>query len=240
MIRRLKDMVPRSVRISGSWGFLLILAACASRPEPFMGSPSRGQMISHFDLAVEARTFAINGDVDSFRRAADALAGLEPANDLPAMIILQLGPMRWQAREGAQVRTSEAAALAAARIAGTCGDCHAANDIPLGERFTLGGPPPPGSSARHMAGLAWASRLMWDGLVGPSDRTWFTGAEGLIELGALPEGLPAGISASDVSVAGARLRQLGEKARLTRDRDARVELLGEVWTTCASCHTQGS
>jgi mono/diheme cytochrome c family protein len=193
-------------------------------------------MISHFDLALEARGAALWGDVAEFRRFADQLAQLEPARDLPAEIILQLGPMRWEAREGAKVSTPQAATVAAARIAQTCGECHQANDVGLGERFTLGGPPPEGSPARHMAGLAWASRLLWDGLVGPSDRTWFTGAEGLIELGVLPEGLPASLPRDEVDAAGVRLRELGRRATASRDTESRVALLGEIWTTCAGCH----
>lgn len=217
----------------------LLVVSCASRPDPYMGSPSRGQMITHFDLALELRDYAINGQLEDFRDAADDLAELEPATDLSAELVLQFGPMRWEAREAALAQTIEEAGATAARVAATCGDCHVANKVPLGERFTLGGPPPAGSPARHMAGLAWASRLLWDGLVGPSDRTWFTGAEGLIELGALPEGLPTEYTSSDVAVAGARLRQLGQKATLARDPEARVEILGEVWATCASCHSGG-
>lgn len=218
---------------------LLPIWACASRPQPYMGSPERGQMITHFDLAVHARGHVIDGDVRAFRHAAEELAELEPADDLAPEIILQLGPMRYEAREGALARSVEEAALAAAKIARTCGDCHQSAGVGLGDRFTIGGPPPPGSAARHMAGLAWTSRLLWDGLIGPSDRTWTAGAEGLVELGVLPEGLPADLPAGDVRVAGVRLRQLAEKALLTRDPDERVEVLGEIWTTCARCHAGG-
>ena len=72
----------------------VLLWACANRPDPYMGSPERGQMISHFDLAVEARGHAINGDVEAFRRTSEDLADLEPARDLSPELILQLGPMR--------------------------------------------------------------------------------------------------------------------------------------------------
>jgi cytochrome c553 len=218
---------------------LLPLWACANRPDPYMGSAERGQMLTHFDLAVEARGHALNGDVEAFRDASEALAELEPARDLAPELILQLGPMRYEAREGAMAQDAAEAALAAAKVAETCGDCHQANQVGLGDRFTIGGPPPPGSAARHMAGLAWASRLLWDGLIGPSDRTWVAGAEGLAELGVLPEGLPAEMPAGDVRVAGVRLRQLAERAALTRDVDERVEVLGEIWTTCAGCHAGG-
>ncbi len=217
-----------------------LLAACTPRPEPYMGSPERGQMITHFDLAVEARGYALRGDVDAFRDAADDLAALEPARDLSPEVILQLGPMRYEARQAALAETIEEAAMGAARIAETCGNCHEANDVGLGERFTIGGPPPPGSAARHMAGLAWASRLLWDGLIGPSDRTWTAGAEGLAELGVLPEGLPTDLPAGEVRVAGARLQQLAERALLSFEPEDRIQALGEIWTTSAGCHADAA
>lgn len=218
-------------------GVLALTMACASRPRPFEGSPTRGQMITHFDLALEARELAILGDVDAFGRAAGELSDLDPARDLPAEVILQLGPMRWEAREAARAATPAEAAEGAARIAETCGTCHVANDVGLGERFTLGGPPPAGSTGRHMAGLSWASRLLWDGLVGPSDRTWYTGAEGLIELGALPEGMGRQVPAADVERASARLRQLGNRATDAETAEERVAVLGDIWGTCADCHS---
>jgi len=222
------------------WGLAVValLGGCANRPDPYMGSPTRGQMLSHFDLALEARGHVIFGELDDFRRVSAELAELEPARDLPAEILLQLGPMRWEARLGARARTPEDAARAGAEIARTCGDCHAANDVPLADRFTLGGPPPAGTTGRHMAGLAWASRLLWDGLVGPSDRTWYTGAEGLRELGALPEGIRPLLPPGDFDVAGARLRQLAERGTLARDTDMRVDVLAEAWKVCADCHVR--
>lgn len=230
-------MLRTTLRTAMVLGAVIGLWACASRPDPYMGSPSRGQMITHFDLALDARQHALFGELEDFRRVADDLAQLEPADDLPAAIILQLGPMRYEARQAALARTADEAATGAAKIAETCGDCHTANGIPLGDRFTLGGPPPPGSPARHMAGLNWASRLLWDGLVGPSDRTWFAGAEGIRELGALPEGLPTDHDRNAVATMGARLRQLGDKATLARTAAERVDVLADIWATCASCHT---
>ena len=217
---------------------IVLAGACTPAPEPFMGSPSRGQMISHFDLALEARDLAIIGDVDGFRDAAEDLAALNPAHDLPPEIILQLGPMRWEAREAARASSVEEAALGAAEIARTCGDCHEANEVALGDRFTLGGPPPSGDERRHMAGLAWAMRLMWDGLVGPSHRTWYVGAEGLIELGALPERIEDQVPEAEVVWASNRLRKLGQAATSATTADHRVRVLGDIWGTCARCHSR--
>ena len=132
------------------------LILCASRPDPFMGIRSKGQMITHFDLSLEVRQLALYGELDEFRRAAHDLVELEPANDLPAAIILRLGPMGWEAREAAMAETLEEAADGATKTAETCGACHTVNGIPLGDRFTLGGPPPMGRPARQVAGPNWA------------------------------------------------------------------------------------
>ena len=82
----------------------------------------------------------------------------------------------------------------------------------------------------------WASRLLWDGLAGPSDLTWYTGAEGLIELGALPEGLEVAIPGPAVDEASRRLRELGIRATHADTPEARVGVLSEIWATCADCH----
>ena len=224
--------------VTMSFGSLARASACAGRPEPFMGSPERGQMITHFDLALEARDLAIVGDLPAFRAAAEDLAGLQPARDLPDALWLQFGPMRWEARAAADAGSVEEAARGAAEIARTCGDCHEANAVDLGSRFTLGGPPPAGSERRHMAGLAWASRLMWDGLVGPSERTWYVGAEGLVELGALPEGIEGRVPHHEVEAASERLRGLGGAAAEAVTAAERVDVLADVWSGCAGCHAR--
>jgi len=217
---------------------VMLMLACVTRPQPYQGSPTRGQMISHFELALHARSFAILGRVGDFRRVAEALADLEPAHDLPAEVILQLGPMRWEAREGARASTIEEAATATARVAQTCGDCHTANDVPLADRFTVGGPPPAGSGERHMIGLAWTSRLLWDGLIAPSNRTWYAGAEALMELGALPRGLDGHLSPGRLEAASRLLGGLGEEALRTDDPDERVRIAARIWSTCAGCHAE--
>lgn len=214
----------------------LTSAACSSAPEPYMGSPTRGQMIAHFDLAVELRDHAIHGELQSFRTTAEALAGLDPADELPPEILLQLGPMRWEAQAGANARTNEAAAQAAAEIARTCGDCHAANDIPLGARFASGVPGSADDVRRHMAGLDRITELLWEGLIGPSDRTWAAGAEALLEAGALPDEMLEELSERDVRFASDRLQRLAREAAAATEPDYRVRALGEIWATCSECH----
>lgn len=217
---------------------VLVGVGCAAAPEPFMGSPTRGQMIAHFDLAIELRGHAIRGDLQRFRSTAQDLADLDPARDLPTDVILQLGPMRWEAQAGASARTNEAAAQAAAEVARTCGDCHLANDAGLGDRFVAAAPQPSEDTERHMAGLAWTSRLLWEGLAGPSDRAWAAGADALMTGGALPDELLRALPDRDVQFASDRLQRLGREAAEAQEPEYRVRALGEIWATCSECHTR--
>lgn len=214
----------------------LTSVACSSAPEPYMGSPTRGQMIAHFDLAVELRDHAVQGELQSFRATAQALADLDPARELPPDIVLQLGPMRWEAQAGASARTNGAAARAAAEIARTCGECHAANDVSLDSRFTGGVPAAASDIPRHMAGLARITELLWEGLVGPSDRSWAAGADALLEAGALPDEMLEELPERDVRFASDRLQRLAREAAAATESDYRVRALAEIWATCSECH----
>lgn len=179
------------------------------------------------------------GDLAQFRSTAEALAELDPAHNLAPDLILQLGPLRWEARAGAGARSTVAAARASAEIGRTCGECHVANDAGLGDRFVVGEAPAGGSAGRHMAGLAWVSRLLWDGLVGPSEETWSAGARALAEAGTLPEGLASSVPVRDVDLASERLRRLASEAAAARETPDRVRVLAQIWATCANCHVGG-
>lgn len=215
---------------------LLAVAGCSTAPQPFMGSPERGQMGAHFDLAVQMRGAAIDGDLPRFRGAAQELADLDPARDLSPEVHLQLGPMRWEARAGADARTAEAAAQATAEVARTCGDCHRANNVVLGDRLVVTTPPPNEDADRHMSGLAWVTRLLWQGLIVPSDAAWAVAAESLTEPGALSEELLSGLPAREVQLASERLQRLGREASGATEPDDRVRALGEIWAVCSGCH----
>ena len=215
---------------------LALLTACSTAPPPYMGSPERGQMLAHFDLAVEMRGYAIHGDLERFRETAARLDDLDPADDLSADVILQLGPMRWEARAGANARSTDDAARATAEVARTCGDCHLANEITLAGDFVLTMPSSRDDAQRHMAGLEWVTGLLWEGLVAPSEAAWAVGAEGLMESGALPDELLEELPARDVEVASQRLQRLGRDASGATGTEDRVATLAEIWGTCARCH----
>lgn len=235
-------MTPRRPRRApAALTVVLALSACTPEPPPTVASPVQQTMFTHFSLASDLRTFAINADLSRIRVTAAELATEEPTWGMPP----GSGSLQDRVHRAAQAVADAAeggdapgAALAIAQVAAACGECHLANDATLGQRFQVAAPLLTDAATRHTNYLSWVSRLLWDGLVGPSENLWRTGAGAL----AGPDGLPAPrgtfVPASEVARAGERLRTLGEDAVLAEDPGARARILGEVWQTCADCHTQ--
>ena len=91
---------------------------------------------------------------------------------------------------------------------------------------------------RHTDYLSWVSRLLWDGLVAPSERMWRTGAGALVGADAFPPPRAGHVPRDEVTRAATNLDELGAEAVMAADADARADLLGKIWTVCADCHAQ--
>lgn len=216
----------------------LLAAACRTAPPPSMTSPVQGRMFEHFALARDLRVFAANGDIARLHVTATELAGLEETWGMPPGADAYLEAMRAAARRAAAAESSREAATATAEVARACGDCHLTNDATLGERFQVAAPLVDDPAVRHTNYLSWVSRLLWDGLVGPSERMWRTGAEALSGAEGVPTPRAGSMPAADIDRAGAALHDLSARALTEADAGERVRLLAEIWTTCADCHTQ--
>lgn len=194
-------------------------------------------MFEHFGLARDLRVFATNGDLERLHVTATELAGLPETWGMPPGADAYLERVRAAARRAAAARSQGEAATAVAEVASACGDCHLTNDASLGERFQLAAPLVDDPAVRHTNYLSWVSRLFWDGLVGPSERMWAAGASALSSVDGVP--VPrAEVAQEELDREGAALRALGTRALTENDPQARVRLLAEIWTTCASCHTR--
>lgn len=220
----------------------LLMAACQAAPTSQAAAPSPAPapavMHEHFALARDLATFAMNGDLARLRVTAEELSTLEQTQDIPAGSEEGVEAMRAAARSAAAATTAEDAARGVADVAQACGACHTAAGTDLGSRFRDAAPMAPDRRGRHARTLSWINRLLWDGLVGPSDRTWRTGAGAL----AGPEGFPAldatYVPTDVVARAGEALRKLGADAVVAEGADARVRVLAGIWSTCADCHTE--
>jgi len=213
-----------------------LLAACTTAPQEFTDAPTplQEQMYAHFEEALELRAGAIFGEIQRIRTAGEFLANEESMPDLPGGSERYLGELMDAGRVAAYA-SDEEGRLAAAEVARACGSCHQRYEV--GPRFVVGVATPGESVVTHMARQARVSRLLWDGLIGPSDVTWAAGA---LEMAQSPE-FPAAISElvpdrTMPLMARARLEALGTRAELTSDPVERTELLAEVWGVCAGCH----
>lgn len=213
----------------------LVAAACSTAPGP---APVREQMQTHFDLALDLRAAALVGDLHAVRRAAAGLADLQRPRDLSREHRSQLGPLARVARDAERAETVSDAAHETARVAQACADCHVANGVRLEGRLAAG---PAGTAAGvrgHMSELRRASDALWNGAAGPSDALWRAGAKAIATAGPLPTGLARSLSATYVYDAGLRLRRLGTEASAAQGPEERIRVLGDVWATCAGCHTR--
>jgi hypothetical protein len=146
--------------------------------------------------------------------------------------------LRAEATGAAEAPDLEGAAVGVAQVARECGACHLANNATLGDRFQVAQPLVDDPATRHINYLSWASRLLWNGLLGPSDRLWDIGARALADPDEVPAPHATHVPASEVERSRRRLSELGAQAATVADPSARADLLGRIWAECGGCHTR--
>jgi len=192
-------------------------------------------MFAHFDRAGEIHDALVRGDLDRAKEAAEWMAThQEPRfpGDLPEF----RSDMQGYANQVSWADGLPQAARAAAHLGQTCGDCHRANQV--SPRFLIGTAPPGGTGPQaEMARHVWASERMWEGLVGPEDHAWTSGAEALKSGWLDPNQVVA--NPQDRPRIRDLVRQvydLGLKAESAQDSEARAEIYAEFLNTCTECH----
>lgn len=214
---------------------VIALAGCGVPGGP---APVRELMVNHYDLAAQLRESALIGDLAGVRRSAVRLADLQRPTDLGPERAPQLLPLSRAARDASLSESVDEAARASARVARSCGDCHLANGAGLGDRLAAGPAPSGGAAREHVAVLSRVSGLLWNGVAGPSDDLWSAGAEALGGSGTLSAQSAPGLPTEYVDLARARLQRLGGEAVRASGAEGRERMLGEIWATCAECHSR--
>lgn len=212
---------------------VIALSACHHSSAP---SPER--MARHADRSFELRTALIRGDLERAHQAARQLAshltsegGSAPSSHWVAA--------EEQARVAAEASDVRAAAAATARMGGSCGACHlAAHEGPQYRVVTR--PESRGAAVpQRMMVHYWAADRMWEGLVGPSDSTWFAGALALADVPTYQREIAQrpGVTPADIDRMARALQALGLRAQTATDQETRIQVYGEFLAGCAACHT---
>jgi cytochrome c553 len=190
----------------------------------------------HFLRSPEIRQSLIRGDLEGARRAAQDVAEHADPTELPASAVGLLDETRARALELSQASSIAEAASASARMAASCGACHAEGDV--GPRYLLGAPPATIVAAdRHGEALSWSVTRLWQGLVAPSDSAWGLGIQGLESTPIAEEQLETlGIEASWAEPQLSAFQDLVREAHAPRMTQDRVAFFARVLTTCANCH----
>jgi len=215
-----------------------LTASACQTPPPSVESPVQARMFEHFALARDLRVLVVAGDMDQLRLTAEGLATAEETWGMPPGSDPYLDRIREAAQRAASSESTDDIAHAVADVARECGECHLSVDCTLGGRFQVAEPLTDNPAIRHANRLSWVSRLLWDGLVGPSERMWRTGAAALADTDGVPEPRGTHVAGDVLDRTGLHLMELGNNAVAEEDPERRSALLAEVWTVCADCHLE--
>lgn len=213
---------------------IALAMGCASAPTV---QTLQARMHANFQGALGIRAAALFGDLERMNESAESLLNVLQSDSRTIDAEAEEHALRATAARAAYTRRPEELTVLAAEVARRCGDCHTKTGASIGQRFVVGGAVTDGGVPRHMARNSWVSRLLWDGLVGPSDRTWTAGAEALIASPEFPEAMSDLVDRRRLEDVQARWIELGREAVAATDPAERVQLLGQVWQVCADCHT---
>jgi hypothetical protein len=201
-------------------------AAPAPALAPQQTPTTRHYMLTHYADTVGMRRALVAGKLAEYRAAAAAVAKDAWTPRLRGDYQPYVDAVRAAAHAGATVSSPVSAAAELGKIGEACAACHVKFGGPgspvAPEQLTQGTDP-------TMVAHAVATDRLWEGLVLPSDSSWSSGMEVLLDAPKLD---------SDVADVAAAARHLRDLARQGKGADVaqRGQIFASVITTCAGCH----
>jgi cytochrome c553 len=242
-------MIPRSRSITLIVVFLpiLLVLGCGGTPQP---PPERAKpaepaapavdvashMHEHLARVTAMQEAVVRGDMEAAVEPARWIADHQETAGLPAGTEGVVADMKKSAAVVAEAGDFRNAATATAMTISYCGQCHAAAKvspaIPEAAKPSAEGP-----LAAHMLEHQWATELMYQGLVMPSEERW---QKGLIAMQTTPlaeKDLPKDAKLTkEVAALEKRVHEMAAKARTASDLGTKVAFYGEYLGGCAGCH----
>jgi hypothetical protein len=204
----------------------------AVKPDP----GRRAYMQVHFSQAMTVHEALIRGDLLAVTEPAIWLATHEAPSSMPPGSAPFVAQIKRAARRTADTSSMLDAALGAADMLKTCGDCHRAVGTMPAPQIQ-----PPSTEVQgvvgHMLAHQQALDQMLQGLIVPSSASWRSGAEALRTAPLRPNTLPRDPKLSSAIVASEkRIHELASQASRVEDSGARAVFYGQILSRCADCH----
>jgi mono/diheme cytochrome c family protein len=187
-------------------------------------------MERHFEEADEIRTAALRGEVETVREVSVAFAARVAEATYPEPWADSVTRLEQVLGAATSVDDMRKGAGLVAEVGASCGSCHREHDVPVKRAWPLEPDP-----EHRMNTFAYATELLWLGLVVPSDEAWSRGAEAYhaalscedfdaVPVGPYHMGQCSSLRATGATVVGAK------------DDAARTRAFADVVQHCASCH----
>jgi hypothetical protein len=180
-------------------------------------------MLSHYADTTAMRRAVVAGNLADFQSAAASMARDDwgPRETVTS-------PERARAAIAAAQAASSLveAALALGVLGDECASCHVASEAP--QLAVVPEEPLDGSNPRMLA-HAIASDRLWAGLTLPSDDSWASGAQLLLQDPSLAN------PSAEISAASRLLLDLARRAE-SAEPGERGRVLADVLLTCSGCH----
>jgi mono/diheme cytochrome c family protein len=178
----------------------------------------------------------LRGDIEAAVEPARWIADNQPTAGLPAGTETVLANMKKQAAVVAESKDFKNAATATAMVVSYCGTCHtAAKYTPVIPEPAKALTEPP--LAAHMMEHQWATELLYQGLVIPSEERWKKGLAAMATAPLAEKDLPKDSKLTkDVVALEKKVHDLAAKATKAADLGTKVAFYGEYIGSCAGCH----
>jgi mono/diheme cytochrome c family protein len=241
MIPRLRSRMPVAVLLFSS---VLLVPGCGGTPPPpaEQAKPAESavdvaaHMHEHLARVTTMQEAVIRGDVEAAVEPARWIADHQETAGLPAGTEAIVADMKRSAGVVAEAKDPKNAATATAMVISYCGSCHAAGKVTpaIAEPAKPAGDGPP---AAHMLEHQWATELMYQGLVIPSEERWQKGLSAMEVVPLTEKDLPKDSKLTQEVIALEKtVHELAGKAKSATDLGTKVALYGEYLAGCAGCH----
>jgi len=226
---------------------LLAVVGC-SQPQPAAEQPKAAEpakpavdvsKLMHEQLArvTVMQEAVIRGDLEASVEPAKWIVDNLDSKGLPEGTSQIVADLKKSAGVVAEAKDLKNAATATAMVVSYCGTCHTAAKVTP----AIAEPAKPAGSAAvasHMMEHQWATDLMYQGLVIPSEERWQKGLDAMKGSPLAAKDLPKDTKLTKEIVAlEVRVHELAAKAKAATDIGTKVALYGDALAGCAGCHS---